>query len=377
MRSVPSHIKKPDYYATGQPLSELKERNEAKIHINSPDEIAKIRIACKIGRDILDMAGRMVRPGVTTDEIDRAVHEMTIAANAYPSPLNYHNFPKSCCTSVNEVVCHGIPDARPLQDGDIINIDISVYKDGYHADLNETFCVGQSVDATSKNLIKTTYEALMAAVATVKPNAMVRDFGTVISKIVGKAGFSVVKTYCGHGIGHLFHGPPNVPHYAKNKGIGVLKPGVVFTIEPMINAGVASDKLWDFDDWTSVTTDGKRSAQFEHTLLVTETGVDILTARTERSVPFWWEAPNSTTPDGKAIENKTGAAAASVASPAPSPAGGANGSATAAPAANGGEAKASDAAKKKKKKKKPAGAGAGGGGAAATNSTPAAAPAPA
>jgi len=229
----------------------------------------------------------MVRPGVTTEQIDQMVHEETIKRNAYPSPLNYHDFPKSCCTSVNEVICHGIPDMRALEDGDIVNIDITVFKDGFHGDLNETFLVG-NVAPAYKKLIRTTYESLQHAINAVKPGVACRDFGTLISKHVNAQGYQVVKTYCGHGIGDLFHCAPNIPHYARNKAVGVCQPGMVFTIEPMINMGDWEDITWP-DDWTSVTKDGKRSAQFEHTLLVTETGVEVLTARTANSLPLFWE----------------------------------------------------------------------------------------
>jgi len=254
-------------------------------------EIECIRVACRLGREILDIAGKMARPGVTTEAIDKVVHEETIKRNAYPSPLNYKFFPKSCCTSVNEVICHGIPDYRPLEEGDIVNIDVSVYYKGVHGDLNETFLVGK-VDEESKRLVKTTYESLMNAVAEVRNGTLVRDIGNVIAKTVQPQGFQIVKSYCGHGVGKLFHCPPTVPHYSKNKAVGVLRPGMIFTIEPMINAGTWRDETWP-DKWTSVTTDGKRSAQFEHTLLVTETGCEILTARTASSVPLWWESTSS------------------------------------------------------------------------------------
>jgi len=239
------------------------------------------------------MAGRMVRVGITTEEIDIAVHNKMISLGAYPSPLNYHEFPKSCCTSVNEVICHGIPDSRPLQNGDIVNLDITAYFQGVHGDLNETYLVGE-VDANSKNLVKTTYEAMMLAVEAVKPGAMVRDFGEKISKHVGRQGFSIVRSYCGHGVGALFHSAPNIPHYSKNKAVGVLKAGMIFTIEPMINAGGWKDVTWP-DEWTSTTEDGKRSAQFEHTILVTETGYEVLTARTKDSVPLFWETEQTKT----------------------------------------------------------------------------------
>ena len=191
---------------------------------------------------------------------------------------------------------HGIPDTRPLENGDILNIDISLYLNGFHGDLNETVVVGET-DAESKRLIKCSHDAMMAALAAVKPGAYCRDFGDIISKHCQREGFSVVRTYCGHGVGRLFHCAPNIPHYARNKAVGQLKPGMIFTIEPMVNAGSWRDVMWP-DDWTSTTADGKRSAQFEHTVLVTETGHEILTARTADSPPLWWEN------EGKVQEEK-------------------------------------------------------------------------
>lgn len=287
MRTVPKEIMKPDYAITGKPLVEMQNRGKDNITIYNSQEIKGIRAACALGRKILDLAHSHVRVGITTEEIDVIVHNATVAAGAYPSPLNYHNFPKACCTSVNEVICHGIPDARPLQDGDIVNVDISVYLDGYHGDLNETYCVG-NVEEKYKTLIKTTHDALELAMQAVKPGEMFRNFGQIISKHVKKNNYSVVRSYCGHGIGSLFHCAPNIPHYNNNKAVGECKPGMIFTIEPMINEGCWQDGTWP-DDWTSVTKDGKRSAQFEHTMLVTETGVECLTARTADSPPLWWE----------------------------------------------------------------------------------------
>lgn len=335
MRSVPAHIERPEYALTGRAKEEEKVKNSSKIHINSPEEIAGIREACRIGREVLDIAAHMVKPGVTTEDIDIAVHEATIARNAYPSPLNYYHFPKSCCTSVNEVICHGIPDARPLQEGDIINIDVSVYYKGFHGDLNETYLVGK-VDEGSKHLVKTTYDSLMKSIEAVKPGALCRDFGDIISKVVRAHGYSAVRSYCGHGIGRHFHCAPNIPHYANNKAVGVLKPGMVFTIEPMINAGTWRDETWP-DDWTAVTVDGKRSAQFEHTLLVTEDGCEILTARTANSVPFWWET------DSKEASSSSAESSSSTDS-----------SATTSGAVATGEGEEKKKKRKKKKAKKPA-----------------------
>mmetsp|Transcript_12641 Transcript_12641/g.17522 ORF Transcript_12641/g.17522 Transcript_12641/m.17522 type:complete len:354 (+) Transcript_12641:159-1220(+) len=299
MRRVPDTIPKPDYALTGKPISEMQHKDKVVIH--TKQQIKGIREACRVGREVLDLAGQMVKPGVTTEEIDRKVHDWCIERGAYPSPLNYHGFPKACCTSPNEVICHGIPDARPLQDGDIVNIDISVFKNGYHGDLNETYLVGD-VDEESKRLVKTTYESLMLAIQACKPGTFIRDFGKIISKYCNKRKYSVVRSYCGHGIGELFHCAPNVPHYSKNKAVGICKPGMIFTIEPMINTKSWRDRTWP-DNWTSVTADGLRSAQFEHTLLVTETGCEVLTARTKNSVPFFWEE-SSTKLDAKEEKSK-------------------------------------------------------------------------
>ncbi|ORX58315.1 methionyl aminopeptidase 1 [Hesseltinella vesiculosa] len=274
MRKVPDHIPKPDYSVTSIPVSEEKARGDA-IKVLSPEEIQGMRECCKIAREVLDIGAAAVRPGITTDEIDRIIHEATIERGAYPSPLNYYRFPKSVCTSVNEVICHGIPDQRPLKEGDIVNLDVTCYYKGFHGDLNETYLVGK-VDEKGQKLVQTARECLEKAIAMVKPGVRYRDFGKVIEEHAKKNGFSVVRTFCGHGINQLFHCAPNVPHYANNKAVGILKPGHVFTIEPMICEGTWRDQLWP-DNWTAVTADGKRSAQFEHTMLVTETGVEILT----------------------------------------------------------------------------------------------------
>mmetsp|Transcript_22260 Transcript_22260/g.39595 ORF Transcript_22260/g.39595 Transcript_22260/m.39595 type:complete len:384 (-) Transcript_22260:1330-2481(-) len=288
IRKVPDHIRKPDYHSTGYPSKEVSSRQQKMIPVYDEKDIRGIREACRIGREILDAAAAAVRPGVTTDEIDRVVHEATIERGAYPATLNYYNYPKSVCTSVNEVICHGIPDKRELQDGDIVNVDVTAYCNGYYGDLNETFTVGNNVDDQGKQLIKATHDSLMAAVAAVKPGLRYRDVGDIISKFVHPHGFQVVKTYCGHGIGELFHCAPNVPHYGNNKAVGVMREGHIFTIEPMINVGTWRDVTWP-DEWTSATADGKRSAQFEHQMLVTKDGCELLTARTADSPPLWWE----------------------------------------------------------------------------------------
>lgn len=276
-RPVPAHIDLPDWAFDGIPKVEPNSDLQHHVEIKSVDLIERMRETGRIARAVLDAAARIIKPGITTDEIDRVVHEAAIAAGGYPSPLNYHFFPKSCCTSANEVICHGIPDARKLEDGDIVNVDVTVYYKGVHGDLNETYFVG-NVDEESRKLIQCTYECLEKAIAIVKPGVRYREIGEVINRHALMSGFSVVKSYCGHGIGELFHCAPNIPHYGRNKAVGVMKAGQTFTIEPMINSGVWRDRMWP-DGWTAVTADGKRSAQFEHTLLVTETGVEVLTAR--------------------------------------------------------------------------------------------------
>ncbi|KXS09581.1 methionine aminopeptidase [Gonapodya prolifera JEL478] len=275
-RKVPDHIPRPDWSETGVPAAELALRETRVIEVLKPDDIKKMREVCRLGREVLDIGAAAVRAGVTTDEIDRIVHEATIERDAYPSPLNYNGFPKSCCTSVNEVICHGIPDRYELQDGDIVNIDVSLYKDGFHADLNETYLVG-NVDERGSLLVQTTRECLQKAIELVKPNTPYRSIGRAIERHATSRGFGVIRTYCGHGVHRHFHCAPSVPHYEKNKAVGTMQEGHIFTIEPMISEGKWDDRLWP-DRWTAATVDGKRSAQFEHTLLVTKSGCDVLTA---------------------------------------------------------------------------------------------------
>ena len=288
-RDLPDSIPKTDYYERGIPMSEIQSpQNKLGVVKEWEGEgEAGIREACRIGRLVLDRAHAAINVGVTTDHIDEVVHNACIELGAYPSPLHYYDFPKSVCTSVNEVICHGIPDRRKLEDGDIVNVDVSVFYKGYHGDLNETFVVGTPSEA-SKLLVKTTHECLMKAIEYCKPGAKYREIGNIITRHARPKGLSVVKSYCGHGIGELFHCLPNVPHYANNKAVGIMKVGHVFTIEPMINEGTYKDKTWP-DGWTSVTEDGKRSAQFEHQLIITETGCDILTARLPDSPKLFWE----------------------------------------------------------------------------------------
>ncbi|PPR04919.1 hypothetical protein CVT24_007163 [Panaeolus cyanescens] len=277
-RKVPDHIPRPEYAADGKPRMELKTAGDPP-KILTKEEQEKMRVSCKLGREVLDITAAAIKPGITTDELDEIAHNACIERNAYPSPLNYRNFPKSICTSINEVICHGIPDKRKLKEGDIINIDVSIYYDGFHADLNETYPVGK-IDEDSQKLIRTTREALDAAIKICKPGALFRDIGKAIEPVARANGCAVVRTFVGHGVNELFHCSPNyIPHYAKNKAIGTMKPGMTFTIEPMLNLGTNwQDVHWP-DDWTATTADGKRSAQFEDTLLITETGVEILTLK--------------------------------------------------------------------------------------------------
>jgi len=274
-RRVPDHIPRPEYADDGIPRSEVRQSGQPP-RILRPEEIEKMRTVCKFGREILDLAASQIKPGITTDDLDEIIHNATIERNAYPSPLNYRNYPKSFCSSVNEVICHGIPDKRPLEEGDIVNLDVSVYYQGYHSDLNATYPVGK-IDEDSQALIATTRKCLDEAIRMCKPGALFRDVGKAIEPVARAGGCSVVRTYVGHGVNDLFHGPPNIPHYAKNKAVGTMKPGMTFTIEPMINRGRTGEVHWP-DNWTATTVDGKRSAQFEETLLITETGVEVLTA---------------------------------------------------------------------------------------------------
>ena len=282
-RTVPAYIQKPDYADHPQGISFCEElfNKDNNIPVYTENDIEEIRTSCKLGRLVLDTAHKAVAVGVTTDELDQIVHETCIENDCYPSPLNYYNFPKSVCTSVNEVICHGIPDRRPLKNGDIVNLDITVYHHGYHGDLNETYLVG-TVDKKAKHLVKSTYNAMMKGIEICKPGVKFSQIGDVINDYIDQENYSVVRSYTGHGIGKLFHTNPSIYHYRKNKAIGIMKPGNIFTIEPMINEGSYKDVTWP-DNWTAVTADGKRSAQFEHTILVTEDGYEILTARNQNS----------------------------------------------------------------------------------------------
>ncbi len=259
-----------------------QQRRQIKMQITlkTVDEIEKMRVAGRLAAEVLDMIGPYIKAGVTTDDLNQICHDYIVnVQHAIPAPLNYHGFPKSICTSVNHQVCHGIPGTRILKDGDIINVDVTVIKDEYHGDTSKMFIVGKP-SILSERLIKVTLECLYLGIQLVKPGAHFGDIGAVIQEHAEKNRFSVVREYCGHGIGKIFHEPPNVLHYGKFGTGERIEAGMIFTIEPMINAGKRFVKLLP-DGWTVVTKDHSLSAQWEHTILVTETGYDVLTKRAE------------------------------------------------------------------------------------------------
>lgn len=251
--------------------------------IKTPAEIEKMRIAGRLAADVLEMIAPHVKAGVTTQELDTICHNYIVdVQEAIPAPLNYHGFPKSICTSVNHVICHGIPNDKPLKDGDIINIDITVIKDGYHGDTSKMFYIG-TPNIQGKRLSEVAQESLYLAIKMVKPGARLGDIGAAIQKHAESFKYSIVREYCGHGIGAGFHEEPQVMHYGRSGTGEVLKAGMCFTIEPMVNAGKRQCKVLK-DKWTVVTKDRSLSAQWEHTLLVTENGVEILTLRDDDKI---------------------------------------------------------------------------------------------
>ena len=257
------------------------------IILKTPEEIEKIRIASLLATEVLNLLRPHVRAGITTEEINTIAHRhITEVQGGIPATLGYHGFPKSLCTSLNHQVCHGIPGERVLQNGDILNIDVTVIKDGWFGDTSAMYTVGQPA-IRAQRLIDVTFDAMMRGIEAVKPGATLGDIGYAIQTVAQASGFSVVREYCGHGLGRSFHEDPQILHYGK-KGEGIrLEPGMVFTIEPMINAGKREIKLLN-DGWTVVTKDHSLSAQWEHTVAVTETGVDILSgsARPENALPL-------------------------------------------------------------------------------------------
>ena len=248
--------------------------------VKTPDEIEKMRVAGRLAAEVLEMIGEYVTPGVSTDELDRRCHEYIVGVQkAIPAPLNYRGFPKSICTSVNHQVCHGIPGNKILKDGDIVNIDVTVIKDGFHGDTSKMFFVGKP-SVLGKRLVDVTHKALWKGIELVRPGTKLGDIGHAIQKYVESNGFTVVQEYCGHGIGRGFHEDPQVLHYG-SPGTGLtLETGMTFTIEPMVNAGKRNVKLLP-DGWTVVTKDRKPSAQWEHTILVTSSAYEVLTLRKE------------------------------------------------------------------------------------------------
>jgi methionyl aminopeptidase len=245
------------------------------IKLHGPEAFAGMRAAGRLAAEVLDMIGPHVKPGVTTEELDRICHAMIVGRGAIPAPLGYRGFPKSICTSINHVVCHGIPGDKKLADGDIINIDVTVIVDGWHGDTSRMFLVGD-VGVKARKLVDITYEAMMRGIEAVRPGATLGDIGHAIQSHAEAQRFSVVRDFCGHGLGRIFHDAPSILHFG-SKGEGLkLRAGMFFTIEPMINAGKYDVKILD-DGWTAVTRDRSLSAQFEHSIGVTDTGVEIFT----------------------------------------------------------------------------------------------------
>ncbi len=274
-REVPADIPRPDYALDphGRPRSRDSGRPK------DAETIARMRVACRAAAEVLQAVGAAVRPGVTTDELDAIAHEECLRRGGYPSPLGYGGsvmpFPKSLCTSVNEVICHGIPDSTVLKDGDIVNCDVTIYLDGVHGDTNATFLVGEVSDE-DRRLVEVTRECLDVGIAAVRPGGRIRDIGRAIQAHAEGRGYGVIRAFVGHGVGRSFHSDPQVFHYDNPAARSEILPGMTFTIEPMISIGDWHHELWD-DGWTAVTADRSRTAQFEHTLLVTDDGVEVLT----------------------------------------------------------------------------------------------------
>ncbi|NNF55876.1 MAG: type I methionyl aminopeptidase [Acidimicrobiales bacterium] len=285
LRPVPDSIVKPAW-ADGS--NHYERWNEPAV--KAPEIIERMRRTGREAADTLAYLGTLVAPGVTTDEIDAACHQAAIDRNAYPSPLLYPGtkapYPKSVCASVNEVICHGIPDSRPLEDGDILNLDVTLFKEGVHGDTNATFFVGE-VDALSQRLVRITKECTERGIAAAQPGGRINDIGRAIQTHAEANGFGVVRDFVGHGIGEQFHTDLQICHYYHPDLNDVIEPGMTFTIEPMITVGNFRGRMWS-DGWTAVTVDGGRSAQFEHTVLITEQGPEILTTPTDTGThPYW------------------------------------------------------------------------------------------
>ncbi|MBS2964205.1 type I methionyl aminopeptidase [Actinocrinis puniceicyclus] len=268
-RSVPAHIARPEYVGKPRP----KPYNGPDVQ--SAETIEKMRIAGRIAAQALTEVGNAVKAGVTTDELDRVGHEFLCDHGAYPSTLGYKGYPKSLCTSINEVICHGIPDSTVLNEGDIVNVDITAFINGVHGDTNATFEVGE-VSEEAHLLVERTREALNRAVKAVRPGRQINVIGRVIESYAKRFGYGVVRVFTGHGIATAFHSGLIIPHYDDPRGTKLLEPGMTFTIEPMLTLGTIEHRMWD-DNWTAVTADGKLTAQFEHTMVVTDEGAQLLT----------------------------------------------------------------------------------------------------
>ena len=268
-RQVPASIVRPEYVGKKGP------EPYTGPYVQTAETIAKMRVAGRLAAQATVLAGEHCKPGVSTDEIDRVVHEFLCDHGAYPSTLGYKGFPKSCCTSLNEVICHGIPDSTVIEDGDIVNVDVTAYLDGVHGDTDATFCVGAVSDEV-RLLVERTHAAMMRGVKSVAPGRPINVIGRVIEAYAKRFGYGVVRDFTGHGIGTAFHSGLYIPHYDNPQLTTVMEVGMTFTIEPMITLGTHQYDLWD-DGWTVVTKDRRWTAQFEHTLVVTEDGADILT----------------------------------------------------------------------------------------------------
>ena len=266
---VPKSIPRPEY--VGRPTA----REGSEPWVQTPEVIEKMRVAGRIAAQAMHVAAEAIAPGITTDELDAVAHAFICDQGAYPSALGYRGFPKSICTSVNEVICHGIPDSRPLEDGDLVKIDVTVFIDGVHGDNCGTFFCGE-VDQASADLTERTQEALNRAIKAVRPGRQVNVIGRVIESYAKRFGYGVVRDYTGHGVHTAFHSGLVIPHYDEPSLTTVIEPGMTFTIEPMLTLGDQANHLWR-DGWTVVTNDGSRCAQFEHSLVVTPQGAEILT----------------------------------------------------------------------------------------------------
>src|SRR6056300_1705076 len=269
MRSVPDHIERPSYADTG-----VVERWDEPV-VKSDDVIERMRHAGRVAAEVLRLSGEFLRPGITTDEVDEFTHNLFIERGAYPSTLNYHGYPKSLCSSANEVICHGIPDSRVIRDGDLMNLDVTGFIGGVHGDTNATFLIGE-VSEENRRLVRVTEECTWLGIEAVRPGRPLSDIGRAIEDHAKAHNYGVVRAFIGHGIGEQFHTDIQVLHYYDSRATTVMRPGMVFTIEPMITLGSWQHRMWD-DGWTAVTSDGRWTAQFEHTILVTDDGAEVLT----------------------------------------------------------------------------------------------------